>query len=217
MAARPVLAVMTRWPSPGCCKRRLAADLQAVDVPQSSQRAAAVQQRLVLHTLAECRVLQQAGHLTLIMAIAGLGPQAVRRWGMACNVDRTHRQHLGNLGCRLRHLLMDLRRSDPKRSVLVIGTDLPTLNRHDLLVAIERLQDHELVLGPATDGGYWLIGLNHRGLADPARWPLDGIPWGSHAVLERTIEQADAAGLATALLPEHRDLDHLSDLSSWLN
>ena len=76
---------------------------------------------------------------------------------------------------------------DPGRGLLLVGTDL-SANHHDLLRAVEFLQ-HEDLVGPADDGGYWLIGLSEALLRQPARWPIKDIPWGSSTVLESTIER----------------------------
>mgnify|MGYP002830375055 CR=1 FL=1 len=81
---------------------------------------------------------------------------------------------------------------------------------------VERLAERDLVLGPASDGGYWLIGLSARLLDAPERWPLSGIPWGGPEVCQSTLTAAWSAGLSTDLLPERQDVDHLSDLDPWL-
>ena len=98
---------------------------------------------------------------------------------------------------------------------LLIGSDLPDLNRHDLLMAIEGLGHNDLVLGPSMDGGYWLIGMAATLMQRPEFWPLSGITWGSHQVLQQTQAMTEGHGLRVARLRTHRDLDHLSDLQPW--
>ena len=217
MTAKPVLAVMARWPSAGRCKKRLANDLSRLPLNHAGMRAARLQQRLMDHTMAVAMSLRQQGHVELALAVSGLAPRAARRWGHSVQADRTVLQRGGSLGCRLRHLLLAFQRSNQGRSVLVIGTDLPELNRHDLLVAVESLQHRELVLGPADDGGYWLIGLSSKLLTRPACWPFSGIPWGGSAVLESTLHFCQQAQLKTGLLPLRDDIDHLRDLKPWLS
>ena len=78
----------------------------------------------------------------------------------------------------MRRLLQTLHADFPSSPALLIGTDLPTLNRRDLLLAIEQLHERDLVLGPSSDGGYWLLGLSAELIRLPMRWPLGGIQWG---------------------------------------
>jgi len=207
------LVVLARWPAPLRCKSRLAAGVGSV-------RAAAVQRRLsghVLQVAAEAVSLARSDARVpaaeLVLAASGLGPQAAQRWGQGLGADRTVLQGRGGLGLRLQRQLRRARREGATRVVL-IGSDLPELAATDLLQALELLGRHPLVLGPAVDGGYWLIGLG--GL-----WPAlfaghDGaIPWGGDQVLAQTLQIAGNLELEAALLPLRPDLDHPSDLARW--
>jgi rSAM/selenodomain-associated transferase 1 len=93
--------------------------------------------------------------------------------------------------------------------VVLVGADLPTLPADYIEGALERLMQPQesLVLGPAEDGGYYLIGLTrvHDEL-------FDGIPWGTADVLRRTREAAAALRLTVELLPIWYDVDLPSDL-----
>lgn len=93
------------------------------------------------------------------------------------------------------------------RQVLAIGTDLPTLPGSSLGDAVKLLAAHDLVLGPALDGGYYLIGLRK-----PEPELFAGIPWSTDRVLPLTQQKAAALGLRTALLPVRRDIDTPDDL-----
>ncbi len=93
------------------------------------------------------------------------------------------------------------------RQVLVIGTDLPTLPGSAFGEAIALLATHDLVLGPACDGGYYLIGLR-----TPAPELFAGIPWSTDRVLPLTQQKAATLELRTALLPVRRDIDTADDL-----
>jgi glycosyltransferase A (GT-A) superfamily protein (DUF2064 family) len=94
--------------------------------------------------------------------------------------------------------------------VVLIGSDLPALESADLEAAFDALSGASLVLGPAADGGYWLIGLDR-----PRASLLAGMPWGSPAVLERTLEAARNLELSPRLLCERHDLDRAIDLAPW--
>lgn len=90
--------------------------------------------------------------------------------------------------------------------VVLIGTDCPMLESRHLLRAFELLTNSDLVLGPATDGGYYLIGMKHR-----ADYLFEGIPWSTAAVLMQTIAVAKVRGLHFTLLDELSDIDTLGD------
>jgi rSAM/selenodomain-associated transferase 1 len=117
-------------------------------------------------------------------------------------------QRGATLGERMRNGASDLLACGFGRVVLV-GADLPTLPSAYIVDALERLTRprESLVLGPAEDGGYYLIGLTH--LHDEI---FDGIPWGTPDVLRRTQEAAAALRLPVELLPIWYDVDRPSDL-----
>ncbi len=208
------IIVMARWPSPGRCKRRLSRDLyNRLGLSNSSERAARIQKRLTEHTTGVVLGLADAMVIEPVLAVSGLGPNAAGRWGQQLGLPLVRLQGQGQLGTRLRRQLMQgHRRGMPS---LVIGTDLPELNPDDLKRAIEQLQTHDLVLGPASDGGYWLLGIGANLIHTPKHWPLIGIPWGGPTVLESTLKAASAHAISTALLPRRNDLDHWSDLKPW--
>ncbi len=193
---------MARWPAPGRCKSRLAAGI-------GRRRAAAVQRGLCRHT---CAVAAQARrHLgfELVLAVQGLAPRALGRWGAALGCDRAVPQGPGSLGLRLQRQVLQARRRGIQQLVLV-GSDLPQLEAAELERAFRALDTGPLVLGPAADGGYWLIGLN-------GSWPelFSGIPWGGPGVLEHTSRAAARLGLEPQWLSCRHDLDRPADLAAW--
>ncbi len=197
---RRQLVVMARWPAAGRCKSRLGAGIGLAG-------AARIQSRLSEHTLATARRL---GGPELVLAVSGLGPRGARRWGHSLGAHRAVLQGEGGLGSRMARQLARAF-GEGARQVLLIGTDLPLLDSADLEAGFTALTGSSLVLGPASDGGYWLIGLKgHR----PSL--LSGIPWGSADVLHRTLERAAAEGLEPALLTQRDDLDRAGDLMPWL-
>jgi rSAM/selenodomain-associated transferase 1 len=197
--------MLARWPAPGRCKSRL--------VPGVGRaRAAAIQARLTQHGLAaaaEARRALAGSGLQVVLAASGLGPRAAARWGRLLGVDRVVAQGSGSLGLRLqRQLLRGCR--EGAAAVVLIGSDLPALAAEDLVEAFQVLEHRALVLGPAGDGGYWLIG---RRRATPQLFT--GIDWGSDRVLAQTLDLAGQAGLEAALLAERHDLDRPADLDPW--
>ena len=208
------IVVMARWPSPGRCKRRLSHDLGTrLGLSNSSERATRIQQRLTQHTAAVVSRLAATVAIEPVLAVSGLGPNASRRWGEQLGLTLVRLQGRGQLGTRLRRQLMHSHRGGVP--ALVIGTDLPDLNADDIKQAIEKLQTHDLVLGPASDGGYWLLGIGRNLILTPQHWPLTGIPWGGPAVLDETLASATRQRISSALVPKRNDLDHWSDLSPW--
>ncbi len=93
--------------------------------------------------------------------------------------------------------------------VVMIGTDVPTVPIDHFVQALAQLESHDLVLGPALDGGYYLIGLK-RMLPEL----FTGIPWSTNQVLKLTQEKASSLGLLTMLIPSWRDVDTLEDLQA---
>ena len=90
--------------------------------------------------------------------------------------------------------------------VVLIGTDCPTLQSQHLLQAFDALNHSDLVLGPATDGGYYLIGMKSS-----AAYLFEGIAWSTSQVLSQTLHVASQQGLIVTLLPELDDIDTQED------
>jgi len=98
------------------------------------------------------------------------------------------------------------------RKVLVIGTDLPTIARNDIDAAARLLDVCDWVVGPADDGGYYLLGC--RGASfDPI--VFHDIDWGTPTVLQSTLERIRSVGETVALLPQRTDIDTFDDLSTF--
>jgi rSAM/selenodomain-associated transferase 1 len=95
--------------------------------------------------------------------------------------------------------------------VVLVGTDVPSLPLIHYQQAFGGLETHDLVLGPAQDGGYYLIGLTR-----PAADLFQDIPWSSEQVLAATQDRADRAALRTTLLPAWRDIDTIDDLRALI-
>ena len=96
------------------------------------------------------------------------------------------------------------------RAAIAIGTDTPTLPTAVIQLAVDRLAsaDVDLVLGPAEDGGYYLIGVrgDHPML-------FDDVPWSTSTVLDVTVGRARAAGLRTVCVSPWFDVDTPEDLT----
>ena len=116
-------------------------------------------------------------------------------------------QRGGDFGERLRDTFTTLAAAG-RRHVVVIGCDSPTLPPAILRSAFAALrQEAEVVLGPAADGGYYLVGA-----ARPVPEIFTGIPWGTDRVLEATLRALDRAAVRAFLLPPWYDVDLPADL-----
>ncbi|MCS5489530.1 TIGR04282 family arsenosugar biosynthesis glycosyltransferase [Algoriphagus limi] len=114
-------------------------------------------------------------------------------------------QEIGNLGNKMNEAIQRILAKGYEKVVL-IGTDCPELTSEHLKQAFEYLESHELVLGPALDGGYYLIGMKR-----PRPELFKGIPWSTNEVLEKTIKKCTSIGLSYKSLTELSDLDTLDD------
>jgi len=90
--------------------------------------------------------------------------------------------------------------------VILIGSDCPGVHARLVSRAFADLDEHELVIGPAHDGGYYLIGLR-----EPAPGLFRSIGWSTDAVLKQTLARAGRLGLRAAVLPILRDVDTRRD------
>lgn len=180
--------IFARWPQPGMVKTRLAR-------AYGEQGAARIYRRLLDHTLAAVR---DSG-LPVELRVTGASCERFEEeFGPGISV---HDQGPGDLGERLA-------RVEPP--ALVIGSDLPALSASLLREAAALLASHEAVIGPARDGGYWLIGLRK-----PSPWLFTGMPWSTPAVHSETLARMEARGVTPGLLPELADIDEPGDLAGW--
>jgi len=129
------------------------------------------------------------------------------------------RQAEGDLGARMRYALSEILlggKSSPGGGFAVaIGSDLPQLTPERIEQAFGALAAGvDVVLGPALDGGYYLIGLGGGALRAAL---FEEIAWSTPAVLEQTLERCRAAGLAVELLPEEEDIDTAEALARFLD
>lgn len=192
---RLALAVMAKAPRPGQVKTRLVP-------PLTPQQAADLYRCFLLDTLDTLRRVSGA-EATVAYAPADAEAELAR---LAPDLPRVP-QGEGDLGARMRGVA-DTLLARGLDGVVLVGADAPSLPAAYLDLAVTHLAGGaDLVLGPADDGGYYLIGLRSR---QPSLF--EGIPWSTGQVLAETRRRADAAGLRTALLPAWFDVDTAADL-----
>lgn len=163
------------------------------------------------HTLAQMRALQSRLTVNLPVELEvqfGGGDQTQMQSWLGADLDY-HPQSDGDLGDRMA-AAFERAFIAGSTAVLLIGSDCPELDALLLEKAFRELQRHDLVLGPAADGGYYLIGLRR---SIPALF--QGIAWSTDAVRQQTLAIAQKLGLTIAKLPMLSDVDYPADLEIW--
>jgi hypothetical protein len=119
-----------------------------------------------------------------------------------------HTQDGTDLGARMSNAIMHM--LGMYKKVIIIGTDAPALDSKTIAAVIKQLNECDVVLVPAEDGGYVLLGVStyHEKM-------LDNVPWGSGQVLSRTVANIESLGLNHELLGECWDVDRPEDLQRY--
>jgi hypothetical protein len=192
---RKALLIFTRFPEAGTTKTRLIPTL-------GPQGAAALQRQMTGHIVDMATALGRREGLTLEIHFQGGDPQAMVQW---LGPQTFKRQAAGSIGQRMEQAFAHAFASG-LGPVVLIGSDCPALSPDLLSQAFLALTERDLVLGPALDGGYYLIGLN-----EPRPWLFDDIAWGTAAVLTQTL--AKAHSLNVSQLTALHDIDRPQDLA----
>jgi rSAM/selenodomain-associated transferase 2/rSAM/selenodomain-associated transferase 1 len=195
--AREQLLLFTRYPEPGKTKTRL--------IPLLGEEAAArLQVAMTAHALAAARELARDRAAGLEVRFEGGGRDAMRAlFGPAVRYEP---QGAGDLGDRMKRGFADAFDRGAE-SAVIVGADVPAISASILGAAFDALGEHDVVLGPATDGGYYLIGLRR-----PAPELFDSIPWGTGDVFQRTLAVAAQQGHRVAQLTPLADVDRPEDI-----
>lgn len=193
VTASRVLGLFAKDPKPGQVKTRLAA-------ATSPEFAARVAESFLLDMLDRLGEVKASRVLAFSPAPARpyFGEIVRGRFDLMPQGD-------GDLGRRMATFFTDQLRSGAE-AVVLLGTDSPTLPPAFVEQAFRALECADVVLGPATDGGYYLVGCARR--VPPI---FDGISWGGSDVLRQTIERLADPTWRLALLPPWYDVDTLDD------
>jgi uncharacterized protein len=194
------LIILTRYPEPHRTKTRMIPRL-------GPEGAAQLQGDMTDHALAWARELAVRASVSVQVRFEG-GDEARMRSRFGDSFPYLP-QGPGDLGDRMVRAIAEAFAAGADR-VIVVGTDCPGITADLAEQAFERLATADLVLGPATDGGYYLIGLRR-----PVPALFAGIAWGQETVLHETQTRAEELGLATSLLTELSDVDRPEDLPVW--
>lgn len=183
------LVVMVKEPRPGRVKTRLAKDIGAIDATWWVRH----QTRALLRRLDDPR-------WRLVLAVAPDTALHSRAW--PAHLPRVP-QGPGDLGQRMGRLLHGFKPGP----TLVIGSDIPGVRPAHIDRAFRVLGTHDAVFGPATDGGYWLVGL--KGTTPPPTL-FRGVRWSTLHALQDSL--ATLPGRRIALSDMLQDVDTAADL-----
>lgn len=194
---KETLIIFSRYPEPGKTKTRMIPALGA-------EGAANLQRRLSEYTLKQARNLRQLRNIEIAVYFAGGDIYLMQEW-LKDDV-RYYEQAEGDLGLKMQSAFADSFAKNKER-VVIIGIDCPGVDNNILESAFKGLQNYDLVLGEAEDGGYYLIGLNQL-----VPELFTNISWGTDRVFATTKNIAEKLNLTLAYLPILRDIDRPEDL-----
>lgn len=194
------LAVFAKAPVAGEVKTRLTPSI-------SSAQTCKLHKKLVLHTL------QMATSLAFCQSVL-FASKADKWWDELLQEHpvELHYQQGKDLGERMHSAIQvlwsALEETKMASQILLIGTDCPFITDEYIKQAYSELNDSDLVIGPAEDGGYVLIGMTA-----PHRELFEGVDWGTAQVLDQTLAIAHSLGLSYRVLSVQRDIDRPEDFS----
>lgn len=191
------LIVMARFPEAGSAKTRLIPAL-------GPEGAASLHSFLVHHALRTVRAFAEQSGCRIDVQFAGGSAEEMRRL-FGDDLQWTPQQG-ESLGDRM-NLAVEKAFADGCHRVVVIGTDCPQLQCGHLERAFSSLSRTDVTIGPAIDGGYWLIGMR-----ECLPELFEHIHWGSDSVLEETLQRVKQIRKSKTLLPMLSDVDVPEDL-----
>lgn len=200
-SVQEIILVFTKYPVPGQSKTRLIPALGA-------EEAAGLQRRMTRTVVGTVHTYSRKRPTALEIYHEGGSLASMRNWLGGEHIYK--RQSGGDLGQRMHAAIADRLRC--YRSVILLGSDCPAVSGAHLAEGFTALKDNDMVLGPAYDGGYYLIGAAETIAAAALASVFNDIPWGGPEVFVRTLEKIAGLKLNCHLLPKLHDIDTPDDL-----
>lgn len=194
------IVVYAKAPIEGYVKTRLCP-------PLTGDEAASLHGSLVMDLLECCQVVKGCDR---ILAGAPTGQHPFFKAMETRFQVKLWEQSGEDLGARMAKTFQDGLRS-AYQALVIVGTDIPGISPQLLTQAVSVLQNHDVVLGPTLDGGYYLIGLRK-----PVPELFQHIPWSTSQVCALTEQKVKALGLSLARLPTLRDIDTIEDVQAFI-
>ena len=196
-----IVLLFTRYPQPGLSKTRLIPIL-------GDQGAADLQRRMTERIVDRISHLAADRPLGLEIHYDGGDHSLMNAW---LGKSRLYKQQAdSDLGTRMACAITAHLRT--KEAIVLTGSDCPGITSTLLAEALEALRREDMVIGPACDGGYYLIGVNGGLDMDTVSSLFTDIPWGSKTVFADTMAKAELHQLTCHILPELHDIDRPEDL-----
>lgn len=191
-----ILIIFTKYPFPGQVKTRLISSIGA-------EKAADLHRQMTEKTVLMSKNFAEKEKKLFKIFYKGSDLEAMKNWLGDMSFER---QKEGDLGEKMSKAFKNCFEGNAQK-VVIIGTDCPALTSDILHDAFKALDRKEIVLGPAEDGGYYLVGLKRR-----ADFLFKNISWGTNMVFSQTREKALQKGLHIATLKHLADVDRPDDL-----
>ena len=192
---KEVLIIFAKNPEYGKVKTRLAATI-------GNEQALFIYQKLIEHTIAITKKISAD-------KIVYYSDSIVEKDTWGNNFYQKKLQSGNDLGERMKNAFKSSFTAGYQK-VIIIGTDCFELNEEFISIAFEKMNDDDVVLGPAKDGGYYLLGMKKF-------YPsfFENIEWSSEKVLKQTLTTAMRLNLSVFLLPQLSDIDREPDLKDY--
>ena len=199
------LIIFTRYPIAGQTKTRLIQELGA-------EGAAQLQKDMTERIVQICREMIKPNNIRLEVHFTGGSETLMQEW---LGNDIPLRAQEGNdLGQRMHSSFEKAWQNGAQRAV-ILGSDCPQLGVVIIKEALHALEKNHLVLGPSTDGGYYLIGTTCDLPKEIYSLLFLNIAWGTADVFPETLRRARKNGLKTTILKELHDIDLPDDLKHF--
>ncbi len=196
-----IIILFTRYPEPGKCKTRLIPALGA-------DGATKLHQQMTRLILAQLTKLALTCPYRLEIHHEGGTEAQMRSWLGADHIYR--KQAAGDIGCRMRAAISS--HVSQTQRLLLVGSDCPSLTAGIMAEAFTALTTHDLTLGPAFDGGYYLIGVRQESADIICHSLFQDIPWSTDDVYTLTKSRAEQHQLRCHTLAQLHDIDTPADL-----
>ncbi len=191
------IILITRYPEPGKCKQRLS-------ILAGEANAAHIQKIMIMTILESCREYLSTDPAALEVCYTGASEEKMRS---ICGDALYKEQTEGDLGSKL-STAFERSFDEGYSEVLAIGTDIPDISLAVIQSAFDSLKTNDIVVGPAYDGGYYLIGMKS---GHPKLFTQE-IPWGGDRVFEKTLRIAGKRSLSAGVLKKLLDIDRPEDI-----
>jgi len=195
------IIVFIKFPAEGKVKTRLAKTM-------GNKFAVSLFRVCAEHTFSELLKVEEMGSDLFFFCSEQNEIEQVMEW--AGNNFKYYSQQGRDLGIKMYNAFNTVFKEGYKKAI-IIGTDTPDISMNIIQSAISVLDNYSVVIGPANDGGYYLLGFKSK-LIDL----FSGIEWSTNSVLDKTIEKLNKSNLNYYILDELTDIDTLEDLQYWL-